>query len=187
MTPPTTQTPPAADAGGAGSAPARTPGPVERICGVICLAALATMLVVVGVDIATRTFLNFSFQIAEEVASYMLVILTFFGLAVTQGADGFHRVEFLPERLSPRGRAILRLVFDLATLVLAGLLLWIFWRFVQSSWRFGTVAPTTLATPRWIAQSPMVLGLACFCIAIIRSALHHARLIRAAQPNDGTA
>lgn len=174
---PATETPSATETGGRDVPP---PGLVERACGVICLAGLAVMLAVVGVDIVTRTFLNFSFQIAEEVAAYMLVVLTFMGLAVTQAADGFHRVELLLDRLSPRGRAVLRLAFDLVTLALVALLMWVFWRFVNASWRFGTVAPTTLATPRWIAQAPMVLGLVCFAVALLRSVRFRLRQIRAA-------
>src|SRR5215469_5630293 len=77
---------------------------VERICRVACVAALIVMLVVIGVDIVTRSLLNFSFEISDELGGYMLVIMTFVSLSVCQVNDSFHHVELVQARLSARGR-----------------------------------------------------------------------------------
>src|ERR1043165_7246789 len=52
-------------------------GPLERICKWASEAALIVMLVVIGADIFTRYLLNFSFEIADELGGYMLVVMTF--------------------------------------------------------------------------------------------------------------
>ena len=46
--------------------------------------------------------LNFSFEIADELGGYMLVVMTFVSLSVCQVNNAFHRVELIQARLSPR-------------------------------------------------------------------------------------
>ena len=95
-------------------------GPVETVCKWACEAALVIMLVVIGTDIFTRWLLNFSFEVSDEIGGYMLAAITFLSLSVCQVNDSFHHVELIQARLSPRGRAISSLLFDLLTLSFAG-------------------------------------------------------------------
>jgi TRAP-type C4-dicarboxylate transport system permease small subunit len=74
-------------------------GPVERLCNLVCMAALVVMLVVIGVDIVSRAVFNFSFEISDELGGYMLVVITFISLPVCQVNDTFHHVEFVQSRL----------------------------------------------------------------------------------------
>src|SRR5262250_1745478 len=97
-------------------------GPVERLCNFVCMAALVVMLGVIGVDIVTRALFNFSFEVSDELGGYMLVVITFVSLPVCQVNDSFHHVEFVQARLSPRGKAISRLIFDLLSLTFCVLL-----------------------------------------------------------------
>jgi TRAP-type C4-dicarboxylate transport system permease small subunit len=150
-------------------------GPIEKLCRLLCEITLLVMVVFVGLDIFTRTLFNYSFEIADEVGGYMLIALTFFSLAVTQINDGFHRVEFLQDMLSERWRLISRIAFDLVTLVFAGILFWIFAKFVLNSWSAGNTSPTTLMMPLWLPQLPMALGLIAFALAIIRTVLKNLR------------
>jgi TRAP-type transport system small permease protein len=153
-------------------------GPVEKFCRFLCEITLLVMVVFVGLDIATRTLFNYSFEVADEVGGYMLVALAFFSLAVTQVNDGFHRVEFLQDMLSERWRTISRIGFDLATLVFVGLLFWVFANFVLNSWNFGSKSPTTLMMPLWLPQLPMALGLVAFAFAIVRTVLRNLRRLQ---------
>src|SRR5262249_3422778 len=121
-----------------GRAPARGigEGPVERVCKLACVAALVVMLVVIGTDIITRSAFNSSFEISDELGGYMLVVITFVSLPVCQVNDSFHHVELVQSRLSPRGRAISHLIFDVLSFIFCALLLWQLARFELSSWRF---------------------------------------------------
>src|ERR1700694_4639020 len=138
----------------------------ERACKLACVAALITMLVVIGVDILTRSLFNFSFEISDELGGYMLVVITFVSLSVCQVNDSFHHVELVQSRLSARGRAISRVIFDLLSLIFCALLLWQLVRFELSSWRFGDRAPTYLATPLWLPRLAMVLRAAALCVSV---------------------
>jgi TRAP-type C4-dicarboxylate transport system permease small subunit len=142
---------------------------VERACKLACVAAVIVMLVVIGVDILTRSLFNFSFEISDELGGYMLVVITFVSLPVCQISDSFHHVELVQSRLSPFGRAVSRVIFDVLSLAFCALLLWHLARFELSSFRFGDRAPTYLATPLWIPQSAMMLGAAALCFSMVRT------------------
>jgi TRAP-type C4-dicarboxylate transport system permease small subunit len=145
------------------------PGPVERLCNLACMAALIVMLTVIGLDIATRALLNFSFEISDELGGYMLVVIAFVSLPVCQVHDSFHHVEFVQSRLSPRGRAVSHLIFDLLSLAFCAALVWQLGRLEITSWRFGDEAPTYLATPLWIPRLAMVAGAAALTFSVART------------------
>src|SRR6185503_2483637 len=88
-------------------------GPVEFACKLVSEAALIIMLVVIGADIFTRYLLNFSFEIADEIGGYMLVVMTFVSLSACQANSAFDQVELVQARLGPRGRALSAAFFDL--------------------------------------------------------------------------
>jgi TRAP-type C4-dicarboxylate transport system permease small subunit len=142
---------------------------VERACKLACVAAVIVMLVVIGVDILTRSLFNFSFEISDELGGYMLVVITFVSLPVCQINDSFHHVELVQSRLSPFARAVSHVIFDLLSLTFCVLLLWQLTRFELSSFRFGDRAPTYLATPLWIPQIAMMLGAAALCFSMART------------------
>lgn len=144
-------------------------GPVERLCNLTCMAALAVMLAVIGLDIATRALLNFSFEISDELGGYMLVVITFVSLPVCQINDSFHHVEFVQSRLSARGRAVSHVIFDALSLAFCALLLWQLGRFELSSWRFDDHAPTYLATPLWLPRFAMAAGAAALVFSGLRT------------------
>jgi TRAP-type C4-dicarboxylate transport system permease small subunit len=142
---------------------------VERACKLACVAAVIVMLVVIGVDILTRSLFNFSFEISDELGGYMLVVISFVSLPVCQISDSFHHVELVQSRLSPFARAVSHIIFDVLSLAFCVLLSWQLTRFELSSFRFGDRAPTYLTTPLWIPQSAMMLGAAALCFSMVRT------------------
>lgn len=158
-------------------------GPVETACKWACEAALIVMLLVIGTDIVTRWLLNFSFEISDEIGGYMLAAITFLSLSVCQVNDSFHHVELVQARLTPRGRKLSALLFDLLTLAFAALLSWHYVRLELSSWRFAERAPTFLETPLWLPRLVMGIGAIALCFAILRTILWHVRGLRT--PDDG--
>src|SRR3954462_1120007 len=153
-------------------------GPIERLCKWASEAALIIMLVVIGVDIVTRYVFNFSFEIADELGGYMLVVMTFVSLSVCQANSAFHQVELVQARLSPRGRALSAALFDATAFGLAAILLWHFIRLEFSSYRFGERAPTFLETPLWLPRLAMAIGVGALCFTIVRTFFAHVRRFR---------
>jgi TRAP-type C4-dicarboxylate transport system permease small subunit len=157
---------------------------VERVCNVICMAALVVMLAVIGLDIATRALLNFSFEISDELGGYMLVVISFVALPVCQVNDSFHHVEFVQARLSPRGRAVSHVIFDLLSLAFCTLLLWQLGRFELSSWRFDDHAPTYLNTPLWLPRLAMAAGAAALVFSGLRTLIADIARVRNGGADD---
>jgi TRAP-type transport system small permease protein len=153
-------------------------GPVERLCKWASEAALITMLLVIGVDIFTRYLLNFSFEVADELGGYMLVVMTFVSLSVCQVNNAFHQVELVQARLSPRWRALSAAIFDVLSFGFACILLWHLVKLEISSYRFGERAPTYLETPLWIPRMAMAIGVAALTFSIVRTFLAHVRRFR---------
>ena len=163
-------TQPEQDNGHSGVSAQRLPETVvERVCKYVCVAALVAMLLVIGTDILTRSVFNFSFEVSDELGGYMLALITFVSLPVCQINDSFHHVELVQSRLSPRGRAISRIIFDVLSLSFAALLFWQLVRFEFSSYRFADRAPTYLGTPLWIPQLVMMFGAAALCFSVVRT------------------
>ncbi len=160
-------------------------GLLERLCRLLCMISIGVMIGVVGVEIVTRALFNYSFQLSDELAGYMLICLAFFSLSVTQANDGFHRVEVLQGLLSPRLQIVSRILFDLVTLVFASVLIWLFYKLTNSSFRFGSTAPTLLGTPLWIPQTAMVLGMAAFVASIVRTTVCNIARLRHGLPPAG--
>jgi TRAP-type C4-dicarboxylate transport system permease small subunit len=161
-----------------GSASPVPEGIVERLCKWTSEAALVFMLLVIGLDIVTRFFFNFSLEISDELGGYMLVTITFVSLSACQANDSFHHVELVQAQLSPRRRALSAALFDLLALGFSALLLWQLIRLELSSWRFGERAPTYLETPLWIPRLVMAIGIAALCWSICRTFLAHVRRAR---------
>jgi TRAP-type C4-dicarboxylate transport system permease small subunit len=151
---------------------------IEAACRLLCEVALVTMLALTVIDIATRSLLNFSFEVSDEIGGYMLVVITFFSLAVCHVKGSFHHVEFVQARMSERGRTALRVLFELIALAACLLLTWQFVRLEMTSWRFGDHAPTYLNTPLWLPRLAMPLGMAALCFALLRTIVLDTRWLR---------
>ncbi len=136
------------------------------------------MLVLIAVDIVTRSLFNFSLEASDEVGGYMLVVISFLSLSACHVHGSFHQVEFVQARLSPRVRSISQLIFGLLSLAACILLAWQFVRLELSSWRFGDVAPTYLGTPLWLPQLPMALGMIALCFSLCRTIIAEAKRLR---------
>jgi TRAP-type C4-dicarboxylate transport system permease small subunit len=162
--------------------PKGSEGPIEKICKVLCVAAIVVMLVVIGEDIVSRGLWNSSLELSDEIGGYMLVAITFLGLAVVKTHDGFHRTDYIQSRLPPKARIVSSILFDLLALGVALILLWQYFRFTAARFEGGNTAPTRLATQQWIPAVPMVLGMAAYVLAIVRSAIGNVRKLKLPPP-----
>lgn len=142
---------------------ARRPPPaavlIARFCAVLCGVALSLMAIGITVEIISRNFFGYSIQSTEELSGYLIVGVTFLGLVVAVHENGLFRVRFVLDKL-PRGpRRALEAIF---LILFAAFLLLIDYesiRLVIGSYRNDYVASTLLATPLYIPQSLIPLGL----------------------------
>lgn len=138
------------------------------------------LVVMMGVEMVSRTLFGWSLQFSNEVGGYALVAITFLSLASGQLLHAYHRVHFLEDRLSPRGRALLRLAFDVASTAVALLLAGEMLRFEWLAWNSGDVSATSLLLPLWIPRLVMPLGCLVLAWAMLRTIAADIRRLRAA-------
>ena len=159
-------------------------GPIEKVCKLLCAAGVMIMLVVIGEDVVSRTVWNTSLEISDEIGGYMLVAVTFFGLALAKTHGAFHKTDFFQSRLPYNAQVVSRILFDLLALGVAAILLWQYFRYTETRFLTGNTAPTKLATPQWIPAVPMVLGMAAFVLAIIKSIIGNIRAFGSTPSNE---
>jgi TRAP-type C4-dicarboxylate transport system permease small subunit len=154
-------------------------GPIDTACEAICSLFLLAMIVMIGAEAIARNMFGTSLQITDEVGGYLLVALTFLSMSVAEAHGGFHRVEFVQMRLSPRMRIVSQIAFELVSLAASALVTWQLIRLALNSYRSEDVAPTPLATPLWMPQTSMGVGMALLCLALVRTIFAKVRVLRA--------
>jgi TRAP-type transport system small permease protein len=143
---------------------------LEKSCMWICEIAIVAMGAIVILELITRNLFNFSFEMSDELGGYIIVGITFMSLPVCQVYRSYHHVQFVQARLSPRMQAASHLLFDLLSLLFCVVLIWQLTRFVMTTHRSEDVAPTLLATPLWIPQAIMPIGMLATTVSLLRSA-----------------
>jgi C4-dicarboxylate transporter DctQ subunit len=119
------------------------------------VSGLAALIIAVSisVDVLLRYFFNAPLLFVDEVASFLLVLVIFGGLAYTFRTGGHVRVDLVTTHLPPAVRAWLRaggLLLGIAFILLVS------WTTLQSAltaYRYGRVS-TVMLYPLWL---PMLL------------------------------
>jgi TRAP-type C4-dicarboxylate transport system permease small subunit len=151
---------------------------VDAICEAVCSLFLIAMIVMIGAEAIARNVFGTSLQITDEVGGYLLVALTFLSMSVAESHGGFHRVEFVQMRLSPRLRIVSQIVYELISLAASALVTWQLVRLALNSFHTEDVAPTPLATPLWMPQTSMGVGMALLCLTLVRTIIAKVRVLR---------
>ena len=123
----------------------------------------------------SRSVWNTSLEISDEIGGYMLVAVTCLGLALAKTHGAFHKTDFFQSRLPHKAQIVSRILFDLLSLGVGLILLWQYFRYTEMRFLGGNTAPTKLATPQWIPAVPMVLGVAAYVLAIVKSVIGNVR------------
>lgn len=132
-----------------------------------CHLILIVMTLVIGMDVGCRYVLGFSTQIAEETASLGLVALIFLSLPGAFDEGLFLRIDIAYARLSKRLRRLADFAFHLTAVAVTSVYLWFVIKLALNSYKSGMRADTYLATPNYLPQTAMALGLAALLIAIL--------------------
>ncbi|MBW2660174.1 MAG: TRAP transporter small permease [Deltaproteobacteria bacterium] len=116
------------------------------------------LMVMVLLEVITRYLLNAPLSIADELGGYMLVGITFVGLAYTWKERGHVSVEIVTNILPSRVRQWLRFF----TLILATIFCWPLiagsFELLQDSILFGSRSGSWMRTPLVYPQSLLLIG-----------------------------
>jgi TRAP-type C4-dicarboxylate transport system permease small subunit len=121
-------------------------------------AAVVGMMVLVTFEVLLRTFANRSTLVADEMAGYLLVAMTFLGLAPSLRGGAFIRIDTYRDRLRGGARRALDVALVAVALAYAITVDWYLWDLLAGTWRLGTTSIQVSRTPLWIPQAVMAVG-----------------------------
>lgn len=138
---------------------------------VVSALSVAVMAALVTVEVLARSFASVSTLIADEMAGYLLVVVTFFGLAESLRAGAFIRVEFIDRRLDGGVRRWLETILLVVALAYTVFVAREFWGLVLQSYRFGSTSLQVSRTPLWIPQTCMAVGTSILALQLVAETL----------------
>lgn len=123
----------------------RLPLTVERV---LLAAGMAAMALITLANVATRYLTDVSLAFTEEYSVALIVIVTLLGTALATATGKHIRIDWLTEKLTPRGRLRAE-VTGMALLIFCfGLLAWYGGWMVWDEYRFEALSPG-LGNPQW--------------------------------------
>lgn len=102
-----------------------------------------------------------------ELASFLLLGATFFGLAYTFWQGGHIRVTLVLQQLPKRVQRIMDMAVTLAAAAVTGFATWHSAWLAWDSYDYGDLSIGMVPVPLWIPQLVMTLGLAWLLIALL--------------------
>ena len=158
--------------------------PLVSAGGIACEAALVIMMLLITAEVAVRSLFNYSLQFTDELSGYLLVAVTFLGISISLKEGAVFRVDFLYRRLAARVRTALELVFQILSLIFAVLLDYQVIRLVVSSYERDVTAPTLLATPLYVPQIVMPVGVTMMVFLLFAGICEHLSGVIAARGDE---
>ncbi|MCC7273187.1 MAG: TRAP transporter small permease [Alphaproteobacteria bacterium] len=140
---------------------------LSRCGAVVGAAALTVMIVLITVQVASRQILAAPMVIADEVSGYLLVVTTFSALGYALHRGDHIQVTLVTDRLSPRARAWLRILWCLVGVPFLALLVRRTADMAWDSYVTGSFSVSATNVILWPIQAFVPLGLAVFLIQML--------------------
>lgn len=148
---------------------------LERLlsaAGILCVFA---MMLVVLQEVILRYVFNAPSTWSNEIASYLLIAMVFFGLSENLRAGVHIRIDVLLNVLPDGLRAWLERLAYLVGLAFSILLILAVWNSFHSFWVRGTVSDSLLRTPLWLPMTPVLLSCIVFALSMTAGLLRACR------------
>lgn len=128
---------------------------------------MVAMMGLILVEIVLRSTFRTSLQFTDEVSAYLLVAVTFLGFSASMRGGTMFRVEFIHRLMPRRGRLVVELLFNVASLAFTLVLTYHLVMLTISSYERDVLSQTLLRTPQFIPQMVMPIGMALLALALL--------------------
>jgi len=134
------------------------------------LSAVYIFVAAIGISIAAlgRYIFNFNIPGVDELSGYMLVFVTYMGLAYGLRTDSHINIDVLMKRFNPKTINIIWVVCSLIGVCVIGIYLYYAITSLVESIEIGEKALTMLQTPLWIPRSVICVGWILMGLSMIR-------------------
>lgn len=159
-------------------------GKAVHIMGDMSAAAVVGAILLILYGVFMRYLLNNPSIFVDEISSYLLVLIVFFGVARTFGVGGHIRVELVVNRLPTKIRQWLRGITLLLGIGYGLILTWQAWNLVVSSRGFA-LKSFFLRVPAYIPQLLIVVGALALTLVLMGALAKHWQQLRHSRGPEG--
>jgi TRAP-type C4-dicarboxylate transport system permease small subunit len=156
---------------------------MNRVATAVADIGLMVMTGLVVSDVVLRRVFNAPIIFADEVAGYLLVLVTLMGLGYTLKEDGHIQVKILVQKVSPKSLSSLRILWCVTSLVYTVILLVMTSQLTWESYALDAFSPTPSQLPLFPFQMLMPIG--CM-ILVLTLAVELGELIHTLIPSRST-
>jgi len=148
---------------------------IDRIAKVgmwIAVGCLFLMVLLINVEVIGRYFLNFSTLIADEYGAYFFVGCSFLGFAYASRKGNFLRVYTLLDHLPSRYFKWFHLASCILSFVFSCIVTYELIKLPYTSYLYHSKSIQPSATPLFIPQLILPIGMACTAIVLLSETIH---------------
>jgi TRAP-type C4-dicarboxylate transport system permease small subunit len=147
----------------------------------LLLPLYALIVVTIFVEVFRRFVLSYSSIWAEEIARYAFIYVSWVGASAAIKERAHIRIDLILPLLGDRGRALIMILGDLVTIVLAVLAFWWSLESVLVSVKFGSVTHGLRISLAWFLAA-VPLGFAMMLVRLIQSIIRDVSDLKAGRP-----
>jgi len=140
---------------------------LARLGRLISSGLLLLMAVLINVEVLGRYFFGFSTLIADEYSAYFFVGCTFLGFIYSFRQGHFLRVSLVVDRMKPRTQKIFHCWAAFLGFLLSTIVTYEVAMLTRISIQFNSVSIQPSATPLWIPQVIMPLGMGALALLFL--------------------
>lgn len=119
---------------------------------------MVVMMIYTTGDVTGRYLANNPLPATYEFTVTLMVFIVFLSLAHTQAVGGHLKLDFLSQRINPRGQAILEILTLLIGLSLLALITWQAWGWAWEAWQIKEEMEGTLGIPYFPSRLGLTIG-----------------------------
>ena len=128
---------------------------------------LVSLTLLILTEIFIRYFFNLSTMIADEYGGYLYLALIFLGLAYTFNEDAHIRINILTSKMSEKSNRFVDVIAGIITILILLFALYRTILFTYDSYSMEMVSEAVSATPLYLTQLVMPLGITLFLLTIL--------------------
>jgi len=147
----------------------------------LLLPLYALIVIVIFMEVFRRFVLSYSSIWAEEVARYAFIYVSWIGASAAIKERAHIRIDLILPLLGDRGRALIMILGDLITIVLAVLAFWWSLESVLVSMKFGSVTHGLRISLAWFLAA-VPLGFAMMLVRLTQSIIRDVSDLKAGRP-----
>jgi len=133
---------------------------------VFCVAALAVLLIA---NVFARTFFQ-SIYFAEEVSTFLVLLLTFTGLSYGVRRARHIRMGAFLDQMPPKMEKVFIIIISVVSAIVMAVMAWASWLYLQNAMNMEHMTPA-LRVPRWTFYVIIPIGFTLAAVQFLRTVI----------------